>query len=157
MGLLKEKLEGDLKAAMRSKDAAAISAIRLVLSGIKNKEIEERGAGKLQAGDALDDAGVIRVLSSFAKQREESIDMFKKGGREELVKKEQAELEILQRYLPSQLSEAEVEKIVGETIKEVGASGMKEMGQVMKAVMPKLAGQADGKLVNEIVRRMLSK
>lgn len=157
MGLLKEKLESDLKAAMRLKDAAAISAIRLVLSGIKNKEIEERGAGKLQAGDALDDAGVIRVLGTFAKQREESIEMFKKGGRDELVKKEQAELKILLRYLPSQLSEAEVEKIVGETIKEVGASAMKDMGMVMKAVMPKLAGQADGKLVNETVRRMLSK
>jgi uncharacterized protein YqeY len=156
MGLLKEKLEGDLKTAMRSKDAAAISALRLALSGIKNKEIEERGAGKLKAGDALDDAGVIRVLSTFAKQREESIEMFKKGGRDELVKKEQAELGVLLRYLPSQLNEAEVEKIVDEVIKEVGASGMKDMGAVMRAVMPKLAGQADGKLVNEIVRRKLS-
>jgi len=155
MGTLKEKLVGDLKKAMLTKDNLTVSTIRLTLAGIKNREIEERGAGRLKAGENLDDAQVMKVISSLVKQREESIEMFKKGGRDELVKKEQAELEILLRYLPPQLSEAEIEKIANDTIKEVGASGIKDLGKVMKAIMPKLAGLADGKIVNEIVRRKL--
>ena len=156
MGQLKDKIEGDLKSAMKSKAAAQVSAIRLILSAVKNKEIEERGAGKLKAGDSLDDAGLAKLLATLVKQRQESIEMFKQGNREDLMKKEQAELEIIKQYLPAQLSENELEKIVAEAIKEAGASSIKEMGQVMKVVMPKVAGQADGKLVNEIVRKKLA-
>lgn len=153
---LKEKIEGDLKAAMKSKDMAAASALRMVIAAVHNKEIEERGAGKLKPGDALDDAGVLKVVSIFVKQRQESIEMFKKGGRDDLVKKETAEFNLISRYLPSQLSETEVEKIVEDAIRESGAAGPKDMGNVMKLVMPKIAGRADGKIVNEVVRRKLS-
>lgn len=153
---LKEKIEADLKAAMKSKDQIASGALRMVVAAVKNKEIEERGNGKLKVGDDLDDAGVIKMISMLAKQRQESIDMFKKGGRDDLVKKEALELALLERYLPSQMSEADVEKIVSEAIKESGATGMKDIGAVMKLVMGKIAGRADGKLVNEIVRRKLT-
>lgn len=152
---LKEKIENDLKAAMKSKDTVVAGALRMVVAAVKNREIEDRGNGKLKLGDSLDDAGVLKVISTLAKQRQESIDMFKKGGRDDLVKKEMAELALLTRYLPSRMSEAEIEKNVAEAIKESGASGPKDMGNVMKLVMPKTAGCADGKLVNEIVRRRL--
>ncbi len=153
---LKEKIEADLKVAMKSRDAVASSALRMVIAGVKNKEIEERGNGKLKAGDDLDDAGVLKVISTLAKQRQESIDMFKKGGRDDLVKKETTELALLERYLPSQMPEGEIEKIVVDAINQSGATGMKDIGAVMKLVMPKIAGCADGKLVNEIVRRKLT-
>lgn len=153
---LKQKIETDLRAAMKGKDMAAVSALRMVIAAVHNKEIEERGAGKLKPGDVLDDAGVAKVLSMIAKQRQESIEMFKKGGRDDLVKKETAELGLISRYLPSQLSEAEVEKLVEEAIRDSFAAGPKDMGNVMKIVMPKIAGRADGKIVNEIVRRKLT-
>lgn len=156
MPSLKEKIEGDLKTAMKSKDTIALSALRMAISAIKNKEIEARGAGKLKAGDSLEEADVLKVLSTLAKQRQESIEMFKQGGRDDLQKKEASELKIIERYLPSQLSKADVEKIVESAIKEIGAANIKDMGKVMKAVMPKVAGQADGKLVNEIVRQKLT-
>ena len=153
---LKEKIENDLKAAMKSKDMASTNALRMIIAAIHNREIEERGQGKLKPGGILDDAGVMKILSTLAKQRQESIDMFKQGKRDDLVKKESAELALIQRYLPSQLSEGEIETIVEEAILEIGAAGPKDMGNVMKLVMPKLAGQADGKIVNEIVRRKLT-
>ena len=153
---LKEKIESDVKTAMKSKDALAASALRMVIAAVKNKEIEDVSQGKLKLGESLDDAGVIKVISALAKQRQESIEMFKKGGRDDLVKKETAEHALLEKYLPSQMSESEVEKIVVEAIKESGAAGPKDMGNVMRLVMPKIAGRADGKLVNEIVRRKLT-
>jgi len=153
---LKEKIEGDLKAAMKSKDMASANALRMIIAAVHNREIEERGLGKLKPGETLDDAGVAKIISMLAKQRQESIDMFKQGGRDDLVKKESAELALLGRYLPSQLSEGEIERIVEDAIKEAGAAGPKDMGGVMKLVMPKIAGRADGKLVNEVVRRKLT-
>jgi len=154
---LKERLENDLKTALKAKDTIAVGALRMVLAAVHNREIDERGLGKLKPGDILDDGGVVKILNTLAKQREESIEMFQKGGRDDLVKKETAELALLQRYLPSQLSDEKIEGIVDEAIKAAGATGPKDMGNVMKLVMPKVAGQADGKKVNEIVRQKLSK
>lgn len=153
---LKSRIESDLKAALKGKDALKASALRMVIAAVKNKEIEERGLKKIKPGDGLDDAGVIRIIAMLAKQRQESIEMFKKGGRDDLAKKEADELKMLEGYLPSQLTAAEVEKIVDEVVKESGAAGPKDMGNVMKLVMPKIAGRADGKLVNEIVRKKLT-
>jgi uncharacterized protein YqeY len=156
MASLKEKIENDLKAAMKSKNMAALSALRLVISAVKNKEIELRGAGKLKAGDSLEDADVLKVLSTLAKQRQESMEMFRQGGRKDLLDKESSELKIIETYLPAKLSKDQLEAIVDEAIKEVGAASAKDMGKVMKAVMPKVVGQADGKLINEIVRNKLT-
>lgn len=153
---LKNRIESDLKAAMKSKDALTTSALRMVVAAIQNKEIEERGMKKLKLDEDLDDAGVLKVISTLAKQRQESIEMFKKGGRDDLAKKETAELALLEKYLPSQMSGPEIEKIVEEAVKSSNAAGPADMGKVMKLVMPKVAGRADGKLVNEIVRKKLS-
>jgi len=153
---LKEKIESDLKAAMKLKDTVASGALRMVVAAVKNKEIDDVGIKKLKLGESLDDAGVLKVIQTLAKQRQESIDMFKKGGRDDLVQKETAELALLERYLPSRMPEGEIEKIIAEAISQSGAAGMKDIGNVMKLVMPKTAGRADGKLVNEIVRRKLA-
>ena len=153
---LKNKIESDLKDAMKSKDALRTSALRMVVAAIQNKEIEDRGMKKLKLDEDLDDAGVLKVISTLAKQRQESIEMFKKGGRDDLVNKETAELALLEKYLPSQMSESEIEKIVEEAVRSSGAAGPKDMGNVMKIVMPQIAGRADGKIVNEIVRRKLT-
>lgn len=153
---LKDKIEGDLKAAMKEKKALEVGALRMVVAAIQNKEIEERGMKKLKLEDDLDDAGVLKVISTLAKQRQESIEMFRKGGRNDLADKETSELALLEKYLPSQMSETEIEKIVEEAVKSSGAAGPADMGKVMKLVMPKVAGRADGKLVNEIVRKKLA-
>ena len=153
---LKNKIESDLKDAMKSRDALRTSALRMVVAAIQNKEIEDRGMKKLKLDEDLDDAGVLKVISTLAKQRQESIEMFKKGGRDDLEKKETAELALLEKYLPSQMSESEIEKIVEEAVKTSGAAGPKDMGNVMRLVMPKIAGRADGKIVNEIVRKKLA-
>lgn len=147
MGLL-EKIREDMKSATKSRDLVALSALRMALSALKNREIELR--------KELDDAEVVRVISSLIKQRKESIELYEKGEREDLAEKERKEIEVLQKYLPPELSREELEKIVRETISEVGAASVKEMGKVMKAVMPKVAGRADGKVVSEMVRSILS-
>lgn len=156
MGSLKQKIEDNLKEALKAKQMPRVSTIRLILSSVKNKEIELRGLGKIKLGDALDDDGLLKLLSTLAKQRQESMDMFAKGGRQDLVDKEKAELDIIMSYLPSQLSSSEVEKVIDEVVKELGASGMKDVGPVMKTVMVKLSGKADGKLVSDLVRKKLS-
>ena len=145
---LKEKIENDLKEAMKAKESLKVSCLRLIKAAVKNKEIDVRGA--------LDDAQITSILSTLAKQRKESIEQFKKGGRDDLVKQEEAELAILNSYLPKQMSEKEIEEIIVKTIAEVGAKDIKEAGKVMKAVMPKVAGKADGKIVNAIVLKKLN-
>src|SRR3989344_2636394 len=135
---LKEKIENDLKEAMKAKESLKVSCLRLIKAAVKNKEIDVRGA--------LDDAQITSIWSTLAKQRKESIEQFKKGGRDDLVKQEEAELAILNSYLPKQMSEKEIEEIIVKTIAEVGAKDIKEAGKVMKAVMPKVAGKADGKI-----------
>lgn len=145
---LKEQIENDLKGAMKAKEALKVSCLRLVKSAIKNKEIDLKGA--------LDDNQVIAILSTLCKQRKESIEQFKKGGRNDLVKQEESELAILENYLPKQLSEKELEEIIVKAIAEIGAKDPKEVGRVMKTVMPAVAGRADGKRINAIVLKKLN-
>ncbi len=144
---LKERLQAELKEAMKARDAVKVSTLRLLGSLIKYKEIE--------AKKDLDDEGVLAVLSTAVKQRRESIEQYEKGNRPDLADKERAELAIIQGYMPAQLGRDEVAALVKETIAETGAAGAKDMGKVMKALMPKVKGKADGKLVNELVKELL--
>ncbi|HEY3488522.1 MAG TPA: GatB/YqeY domain-containing protein [Candidatus Deferrimicrobiaceae bacterium] len=145
---LHERLRQDMQKAAKERDSLALSALRMALSEIKYREIETH--------EPLSDESVIKMLASMVKRRRESIEMFTKGNRPDLVEKEGAEIRVLEVYLPQGISEAEVESIVRETVSAEGAKGAADMGRVMKALMPKIAGRADGKLVNEIVRRVLA-
>jgi hypothetical protein len=145
---LSDKVNADITAAMKAKDAARLSALRMVKAAIMNKGVEK--------GRDLDDAEVLQVLASLVKQRRDSIDQFSKAGRTDLVDKETAEIAVLEEYLPPAASPGEIDAAVAAAIAETGAASPKDMGKVMKAVMPKLAGKnADGKAVNEAVRRKL--
>lgn len=144
---LKERLGEELKAAMKARDNTRISTIRMVNSIIKNREIDGR--------TTLDDEAVLTVLTSYAKQRRESIEQYEKGGRTDLAEKEKAELDILLTFMPQQMGEAEVEALVIQAVKDTGAAGPKDMGKLMKELMPKVKGKADGKLVNELVKKHL--
>ncbi len=148
MSLLK-KLDEDLKTAMKSSDNLKVSVLRMAKAAIKNKQIE--------LSHELSDEEVISVFSTLAKQRRESIELFEKGGRTDLAEKEKKELSIIQSYLPEQLSIAEIEDIISKAILDSGASGLKDMGKVMRLVMPALKGAADGKIVNEKVKELLQK
>jgi uncharacterized protein YqeY len=146
--LLRDKVNGDIATAMKAKDAARLSALRMMKAAITNKGVEK--------GRDLDDAEVLQVLTSLVKQRQDSIDQFSKAGRTDLVAKETAEIAVLEEYLPPAASADEIDAAVAAAIAETAAASLKDMGKVMKAVMPKLAGkQADGKTVNEAVRRKL--
>src|SRR5262245_59155271 len=143
-----DRVNEDLKAAMKSKDSERLSTLRMVKTALKNREIDKM--------DALTDEEAIKALQSLVKQRRDSIEQYQKAGRTELAEKEAAEIIVIEEYLPSALDEAAITKIVEETISETGAGSAKEMGMVMKAVMAKLAGQTvDGKVVNQIVRAKL--
>ncbi|HIJ87284.1 MAG TPA: GatB/YqeY domain-containing protein [Desulfuromonadales bacterium] len=144
---LKEQLEDAMKAAMRARDNLRLSAVRMVRAAIKNREIDSRSE--------LGDLAVIDVLSSLVKQRRESIRMYREGNRLELAEKEELEMAVLLEFLPAQLGPEEIESLISQKILELGASGAKDMGRVMKAVSPLTAGKADGKLVNDAVRRLL--
>ena len=145
---LSDKVNSDITAAMKAKDAARLSALRMLKAAITTKGVEK--------GHDLDDAEVLQVVSSLVKQRRDSVDQFSKAGRTDLVDKETAEIVILEAYLPPAASPEEVEAAVAAAIAETGASSPKDMGKVMKAVMPKLAGKnADGRAINEAVRRKL--
>jgi len=151
---LKQRITDDTKKAMKARNQNLVNVLRMVKSKVLEKEVELRKSKGLDY--ELDDEEMIAVISAYAKQRRQSIDSYREAGRDDLVTQEQEELEILQEYLPRQLSEEEVQEIVAETIRETGASGPQEMGQVMRAVMPKLKGAAYGKTVNAIVRKQLS-
>jgi len=145
---LSERIESDLKTALKDSDRLRLSTLRLIKAAFKNKEIEK--------GSTLNDDEVTGLLSSLAKQRKESIAEFRKGGRTDLAEKEEAELRIIQEYLPKELSSEELDRLIQETISEVSASTPADIGKVMKAIMPKVRGSADGKVVNEKVRAALS-
>ncbi len=138
-----DRVMGDLKTAMKAHDAAATSAIRGVIAKAKDLTVN--------AGKEMTDDAVLAVLAKGAKQREESIAQFTQAGREELAAGERAELEVLRRYLPQQLSEAELAEVVKAAVAELGASSKKDMGRVMKEVMARVKGQADGRLVSKLV------
>lgn len=146
---LQERLVEEMKEAMRSGLAEKLSVIRMVRSSLKNREIER---GK---GTPLTDADVMEVIQSGIKQRRDSIDQFRKGDRADLVAKEEQEIVILQGFLPPPLTTGELEALVRAAVGEVGASGAKDMGKVMKAVMPRLQGRAEGGAVNATVKRIL--
>lgn len=146
MSLL-NKLDDDLKAAMKSSDSLKVSVLRMAKSAIKNRQIDMR--------KELSDDDILPVLSALAKQRRESIEQFAKGGRQDLVEKETAELAVLQSYLPQQMTPEELDRIVLEAIKESSAAGIKDMGKVMRLVMSRTKGAADGKLVNQRVKELL--
>jgi uncharacterized protein YqeY len=145
---LNDKVSADIAAAMKSRDATRLSALRMLKAAVMNKGVEK--------GRDLEDAEILQVVSSLVKQRRDSIEQFEKGGRRDLVEKETAEIAVLQAYLPPAASPEEIDAAVAEAIAETGASSPRDMGKVMKAVMPRLAGKnADGKAVNEAVRRKL--
>jgi uncharacterized protein len=146
--LLRDKVNAEMTAAMKAKDAARLSALRMLKAAIMNKGVEK--------GHDLDDAEVLQVVSTLVKQRRDSIEQFAKAGRTDLVDKETGEIAVLEQYLPPAASAVDIEAAVTEAIAATGAASPKDMGKVMKAVMPMLAGKnADGKVVNEIVRRKL--
>jgi uncharacterized protein YqeY len=145
---LSETVNGDITTAMKARDQARLSALRMLKAAIMNKGVEK--------GRDLDDAEVLQVIGSLVKQRRDSIEQFAKAGRTDLVDKETGELAVLQAYLPPGATAEEIAAAVAEAVAETGASSVKDMGKVMKAVMPKLAGKAaDGKAVNDAVRRTL--
>lgn len=145
---LNERLNEDMKQAMKSQDKFRLSVIRMVRSAIKNVEIDQR--------KTLDDNEVLDILSREIKQRRDSLLEFEKAGRDDLVQSVKAEIEIIADYLPQQLTEEEITAIVKQTIQDIGASSKADMGKVMSALMPKVKGRSDGKLVNQIVQQSLS-
>jgi uncharacterized protein YqeY len=150
---LREQLMEDLKEAMRHQDAVRKRTIRSVIAALKQAETELDASGQRVH---LDDQGIQNVIHKQAKQRQESIVEFGKGGRQDLVEQEQAELAILQSYLPRQLSREEIEAEARQAIAEVEASGPQDLGKVMKPLMARLRGRADGRLANQIVRELLA-
>lgn len=142
-----QKLDSDLRQALKSGDKARLATIRLIKSTAKNKEIE--------IGGALSEPQFFAVLSSMIRERRESIDQFKKGGRDDLVKKEEGEIVFIEAYLPQPLNDSELSSLVDKAIESVGASGMKDMGAVMKQLKDKTAGRVDGRKLADVVREKL--
>jgi hypothetical protein len=145
---LNDRLKEEMKVAMKAREKLRLETIRLAMASIKNKEIELK--------KSLDDEGIIQILSTMAKQRRESMEHFKKGGRTDLFNKEEKELDIILSFLPAQLNRSEIEDIVKEAIAAANAQGMKDVGLVMKGIMPKVKGRADGGVVRGIVQEKLS-
>ena len=145
---LEERLVDEMKQAMRSNDRIRLSTIRMIRTAIKNKEIEHR--------KQLDDEEIQRVIQGLLRKGEESVEQFRVGGRMDLVEKETQEIEIMKSFLPDSLSEEKILAVIDQTIQETQASSLKDLGRVMKSVMPKLAGKADGKWVNQLVKERLS-
>ena len=145
---LEERLVEEMKQAMRSSDKLRLSTIRMIRSASKNKEIELR--------KKLDDEDILRVIQGMVRKGEESVEQFQAGGRTDLVEKEQTEIEILKSFLPQPVSQEEILRVIDQSIEETQASSLKDLGKVMKSVMPKLGGKADGKLINQLVRERLS-
>ena len=148
---LSQQIDSDLKDAMRAKDAAWLGVLRMLKSALKYAAIEKSGAE-----GALDDAETMQVIRKQVKQRQDSIESFEKGGRSELAEKEKRELEILTHYLPAAMSAEELSRLVRETIAEISATSRAQMGAVMKALGPKIAGRADGRTLSREVQRQLS-
>ncbi len=147
MATLKERLQDQIKTAMKSGDKDTLTFARNLHAAIRKREIDDRVD--------LDDTGLVKIAQALVKQRQESIETFKQGNRADLVEKEERELKFLQAYLPEQMGEAEIRKLVDWAVTEAKASAPKDMGAVMKVLMPKLQGRADGKVVNQIVRERL--
>lgn len=146
---LKQQLTDDLKQAIKSGDTVKRSIIRLVMASISNAEIAKRGD--------IEDSDILGIIAKEVRQHEESIDSFKKGNRQDLVEKEEAEMAILKGYMPQQMSREEVVEAARQVIGEVGAQGPSDKGKVMQQIMPRLKGKADGRVINEVVTELLSR
>ncbi len=144
---LKDQMTAAMKEAMKAKDALTLGAIRMMITAVKNREIEQRSE--------LDDAGVTAILSTLMKQRRESAEAFREGDRIELAEKEEAELAVIQRFLPEPLDDAELDAIIEKAVAETGAASMRDMGKVMKIVSAETVGRADGRIVSERVKARL--
>ena len=145
---LQTDIESDMRAAMKARDAVRVSTLRLAMAAAHNRQIE--------LGHELTDAEVVEVLDRQVKQRRESIELYRKGGRPELADAEEAELAVLREFLPEPLADAELERLVLDAVAATGASGPADMGRVMGVLVPQTKGRADGKAVSELVRRLLS-
>lgn len=146
MSLL-DQVDSDFNQALKSKESEKLSILRLLKSAIKNAEIEKK--------QPLTDEDVIKIIQKEVKQRKDSIESFQSAGRTELAEKEQSEIELLKKYLPAEISDEELEKIVKDSIDTVGAKSMSDFGNVMSQVMPKISGKADGSRVSEKVKEIL--
>jgi len=145
---LSTQIQDDVKAAMRSKDKERLGALRLITAAIKQKEVDER--------ITLDDAGILAILEKMVKQRRDSIEQFSRAGRDDLIAKEEFELGVIKAYMPEQMSESDISKLLDDIIAATGAQGMKDMGKVMGELKPKVQGRADMGLVSKLVKSKLS-
>jgi len=145
---LKSEIQDSMKAAMKSGDRVSLSSLRLLWSALHNEEIKERRE--------LSPEEIIKIVSTLCKQGQEAIEYFRKGERSDLLEKEEADLEVLRRFLPQALSEEELRALIRSSIEEVGAKGVQDLGKVMKSIMPKVTGRTEGKRVNELAREILS-
>ena len=148
-----QRIQTAMVEAMKAKDEVRLSSIRMVKAALKNLEIEKRPAG---GAPALTDADAVSVLNKIKKQMLDSIDQFGKGGRADLVAKEKEQLKVIDEFLPSTLSEKELQGLIDQAAGEVGAKAMSDMGKLMKAVLAKAEGRADGRLLSELVKKKLS-
>ncbi|MBE9536159.1 MAG: GatB/YqeY domain-containing protein [Proteobacteria bacterium] len=146
---IKEQIAGDVKSAMKAREKLKLETLRMTLAAIKNKEIEKKAE--------LDDRGAVALISTLVKQRREAAGMYRDAGRDELADKEEEEITFLKGYLPKELSREDLIAAVDAVIEESGASSMADMGNVMKGVMAKVGGQAEGRMVNEVVKERLSR
>jgi uncharacterized protein len=144
----KNRMDREMILAAKATDRIRLSTLRLLKNGLHNREIDLKRE--------LNEAEFLQLLSSMVKQRKDSIEQFEKGGRADLVEKEEAELKVIREFMPAQMSEGELDTIIAEAVRESGAAGIRDIGKVMKVLMPKVAGKADGKTVGDKVKRMLS-
>ena len=145
---LKKKMDQEMILAAKAKDKIRLSALRLLKSGLHNREIDLKRE--------LNEAEFLQLLSAMVKQRKDSIEQFEKGGRADLVEKEETELKVIQEFMPTPMSETELDAMIAEAIRETGAASVRDMGKVMATLMPKVTGKADGKMVGEKVKARLS-
>lgn len=144
----KDRIEQEMILAAKATDKVRLSTVRMLKNGLHNREIDLKRE--------LNEAEFLQLLSSMVKQRKDSIEQFEKGGRADLVEKEEAELKVIREFMPAQMSEEALDEIIAEAIRETGAAGVRDIGKVMKVLMPKVAGKADGKTVGDKVKRALS-
>ncbi len=149
MSGLRETLEAHMKSAIKTRDQLKLDTLRMVVSAVKNKEIEKKGA--------LDDDAVSGIIATLVKQRREAAELYRKGGREDLAEKEESEIALLKEYLPEELSVSQLQEIIEGVVDKLQVASPAQMGQVMKAVMAQIAGRADGKIVSQLVQQRLTK
>ena len=145
---LKKKMDQEMILAAKAKNKIRLSALRMLKSGLHNREIDLKRE--------LNEAEFLQLLSAMVKQRKDSIEQFEKGGRTDLVEKEETELKVIQEFMPTPMSETELDAMIAEAIRETGAASLRDMGKVMATLMPKVTGKADGKMVGEKVKACLS-